>query len=274
MREVLKDTERVLVVREDDKVIKSFKNLTEEQNEILLGKLELKEKFKDIKGIVVPEDYTLKNGFVDEIQTQFIDLPDFYSSTGTSLLSFEVISYCMENLNYVLKQGHKNGMVFPDFPSKGNIKYNPQTFEIFLLDYEDNQIDNFPTGVICPTLVKNPLMKSKKYFNKGLYTKEVDIYNMALRWYSLCTGWKLDAEIFRQGLTCSQALENAGIFNEELIMKFTKCFLKNYSNSYFDGDFMDMYIDYELTNTKKMGVRRRNFSKRNIPRTEDLFFIG
>lgn len=274
MRQVLKDNERVMVIREDDKVIKSFKNLTPEQNKILTAKLELKDEFKDIQELILPQDYTFKNGVVDEIQTEYIDFPDFYSSTGTSLLPFETICYCMTDLNFAIKQGNEKGMVFPDFPSKGNIKYDPKTLRIFLLDYEDNQIDKLPAGTICPTLINNPLMKTKKYFNRGLFTKDVDIYNLALRWYSLCTGWRLDSEILKEGLTCKQALEKAGIYNDELIMKFTKCFLKNYSNSYFDSEFIDMYLNYELCPTKKMGMRRRNFSKRNVPRTEDMFFFG
>ena len=80
MSDLLKENSRVKVIKDGNFVIKKYKSLSDEANKILLAKLEVKDKFSDIEGIVIPTDYTKVNGKVNEIITPYIDKPNFYVS--------------------------------------------------------------------------------------------------------------------------------------------------------------------------------------------------
>ncbi len=263
----LKDTSRVKVETDGFFVVKKYKNLSREENKTLMGKLERIDDLKQIKGFVVPSDYSLKNGTVNEIYTKYLNLPDFFSNNdnlfeglgiqeipglpffGNQLLSdnnskkfdLETISKCFTNLNETLKEGHKNGVVFLDFASKGNLKYNPKTFQTYILDYEDCQIGNNRAFTWSLPLEKNPVTHSRKYRKGIIWNKNADIFLMTLRWFSMCTS--IDLESF---LGPDETMNMMGLDDSEIRRKIKLCYDSKKENEYYDDDFMRICSSYDI----------------------------
>lgn len=243
MKEILKDNKRINIVRENDVVIKRFKNLTPEQNKMLLGKLERKDELKGIKGFVVPFDYQVKNGKVEEIYTQYVKLPDFFRpDLAPKDFTLEVISKCFDNLNKTLKQAHEKDVVFLDFTSDGNVKYNPKTFETYIMDFEDCQIGNNISFACSMHLVNTPVCNFPKYRNGMQFTKNADIFLLVLRWFNMCTQVQLNYDF----MSPEEMLMMMNMNDPEIVRKVILCFSQFGNNEYFDGDFMRIFKEYKM----------------------------
>lgn len=245
MQQVLKDNDRVRVETDGKFVIKYFKNIPKEQNKILLNKLERKDELKAIQGFVVPEDFEVKKGDVKEIYTKYINYPDFFtkqSFDASSGLSLEVISKCFENLNKTLRQGHEKNVIFLDFISDGNVKYNPKTFQTYIMDYEDCQIDKNPAFAWSLHLQNTKICHLPKYRNGIFFTKNADIFLLILRWFNMCTQMELNTLL----MTPTQMLSMMNMNDPNIIRKTELCYVPFGSNEYFDDDFMRIFSDYKF----------------------------
>lgn len=243
MREVLKDSKRINIVRENDIVVKRFKNLTPRQNKMLLGKLERKDELKEIKGFVIPFDYQVKNGKVKEIYTRYVDFPDFFKPDLVSKdFTLEVISNCFENLNKTLKQAHEKDVVFLDFISDGNVKYNPKTFETYIMDFEDCQIGNNASFACNIQLVNTPVYNFPKYRTGMNFTKDADIFLLILKWFNMCTQVKLNYDF----ILPEEMLMLMNMNDPEIVRKVILCFSQFGNNEYFDGDFIRVFNEYKM----------------------------
>ncbi len=239
---VLKDDERTRVIRHGDYVTKEYKNLTKKTNSILLSKLEQKDELRKIPGFITPFDYEVKEGWVKEIYTKYVDYPNFCYDISKDFFSFEVISKCLTNLNKTLFIGHENGVIFLDFLSEGNLKYNPETFEVFLTDYEDCQIKDYFPFAWSYELQNSRFINEKKYFSNKKFTKDADLYLLAIMWFNMCTSSKLEFIDFKP----YEMLKIMGMEDQKLIDKILLCYDLNKENEYYDDDFIRVYNDYSL----------------------------
>ena len=239
---ILKDDDRIRVVRYGNYVSKQYKNLTKERNFALLGKLELKDKLRKIPGFITPFDYEVKDGKVKEIYTKYVDYPNFCYDISKDFFSFEVISKCLTNLNKTLREGHKNGVVFLDFISEGNLKYNPETFEVFLIDYEDCQIKDYDSFAWSYKLQNSGFINEKKYRSNKKFTKDADLYLLTIMWFNMCTSLSLEFTNTKP----SEMLNLTGMEDSKIINKILLCYDLKKENEYYDTDFIRVYKDYLL----------------------------
>lgn len=256
---VLKDDERTRVVRYGDYVSKQYKNLTKERNSILLGKLELKDELRKIPGFVTPYDYEVKDGWVKEIYTKYVDHPNFFYDISKDFFSFEAISKCLTNLNKTLRKGHENGVVFLDFLSEGNLKYDPKTFEVFLIDYEDCQIKEYNPFAWSYELQNSGFINEKKYrFNKR-FMKDADLYLLSIMWFNMCTSSKLEF----MNIKPYEMLKIMGMDDPKITNKILLCYDLKKENEYYDDDFIRVYNNYALEELSEDNFYRCFVKKRS-----------
>ncbi len=259
MSDLLKENFRVKVIKEGNFVIKKYKSLSNEDNKILLAKLEVKDKFSDVEGIVLPVDYTMVNGKVNEMIIPYIDKPNFYVSLTHPVYDLKTIALVMENLQNLIKQGNDRGLIFTDFISEGNLRYDPLTHKPFIIDYDGYQVDNIPATAISGYL-QVPQFRTKKYYKNGLYTRNTDLMQLLLRWYSLCTG----LDFLKTGIpNVSNAMGLANLSDKTMISHFNKLFLDRYDNDDLAGEFMRIYKDYEVVPIIPGISKLRLFIKKN-----------
>lgn len=257
--EILKDTNRISVIKDGNIVIKKFKNLSDKGNKSLLGKLERIDNVKKIKGLVVPFDYKLKNGIVEEIYTNYIDEPDLSYETNNGKLSFDSICESLSNVDLILKQLHENEILALDFISLGNLKFNKKTNEVYFLDYEDMQVGN-NFAFACNQSLRNFLdLKYDKYYDNNRFTFNADIYLLAVFWFKMCTSVQL-SNILRSPVNLFSCVNLPN--DEEIAKKILLCYDLNDDNKYFDDDFLNMAKFYMLEDNNSDIIRK--FKKNNM----------
>lgn len=259
MSYILKDNSRVEVIKDGDFVIKRYKNLSIKQNQILLAKMEARHKYSDIDGIILPIDYTMVNGRVNEMITPYIDKPDFYVSLNHPVYDLKTITLVMENLQNLIKKGNDKGLIFTDLVSEGNLKYDPITNKPYIIDYDGYQVDNIPATSISSYL-RVPQFTTKKYYKNGLYTRNSDLMQLLLRWYSLCTG----LNFLRIGIpNVSAAMDFVTFDDKDMISHFNKLFIDRDNNDDLVGEFFRIYKDYEVVPIMPGMPKFRRFVKKN-----------
>lgn len=240
--QIIKNDDRVFVARQDDYIIKKYKNLSQKSNIYLRMKLEKMEDLKNINELVLPYYYELRNGVVEEIYTKYIDFPNLCYDVTKNFISFETITDCFENLEKAIIKLHDKDVILADFSTEGNLKYDPVTKSIYILDYMDMQIDNTSAFSYSYYLKDFLSINAPKYFGHSRFTKNADIYLLANLWLRLCTSQRLC------NLTDSpfDTLEKAGILKGDIAKKILACYDLKEDNSYFDETFLEAYQFYTL----------------------------
>lgn len=249
---ILKEDNRIKVVKDGDVVCKRYKNLSKEANLSLLGKLEMSEELSIVDGLVTPFDYQVVNGQVKEIYTKFVKYPDLFYDFYSPPISFEKITKCLTNLNKTLRCAHQKGVVFLDFITKGNLKYNPETFEVYVLDYEDCQIGKYKAFAYSSVLRYSSVIHNKKYLVDNVFTKDTDLYLLVLTWFRMCTC--LGLELTRKKPL--DLLENSGMSDSEMLRKILLCYDVKRENEYYDFDFTRVYDEFCLSRSSYDGCRK------------------
>ena len=238
----LKNNERLLVETDEKYVIKHYRQLSNFENELILSKLELKNEFSSISGLITPLDYTVHNGKISDVYTKYIDLPDFFVSSEHPMIDFKTITEVCENLYQLLTQLANKGLICTDLTSWGNLKYDPKTFMPYILDYEDHQIKEYPSCRISYH-INHPICQTFKYCRDGLYDKNINSLQLLLRWYSLCTS--LDFYKTSAG-NMSMAYTLVNLTDQEMIEHFNKLFNTAVDNDDLTGTFRTFYDKYDL----------------------------
>ncbi len=241
------------MIKDGNTIIKKYKHLSNNQNIRLMGKLERISDVKKINGLTVPYGYNVKNGFVQETYTKYIDYDDLSYNTDNGKLSFESISKCISNLECILKKLHDNDICALDFSSSGNLKYNSKTNEVCLLDYEDMQVGpNF--AFACNTSLRDFLdLSCDKYYASGKFTYNADIYLLAIFWFKMCTSLQLSNMLKKP----YDLLDKVNLsINEEIAKKILLCYDLDSENQYFGEELLKIYDHYNLSDNKYSTLRK------------------
>lgn len=240
--QIIKNNDRVFVAKQDDYIIKKYKNLSQKSNAYLRMKLEKMSDLENINELVLPYYYELRNGMVEEIYTKYIDFPNLCYDVTKNFISFETITDCFESLEKALIKLHDKDVILADFSTEGNLKYDPTTKRIYILDYMDMQIGNTPAFSYSYYLKDFLSINAPKYFKHNRFTKNADIYLLANLWLRLCTSQRLC------NLTDSpfDTLEKVGILKGDIAKKILACYDLKEDNSYFGKTFLEAYQFYTL----------------------------
>ena len=267
--QIIKNNNRILVARQDDYIIKKYKNLSQKSNTYLRMKLEKMSDLKNINELVLPCYYELRNGMVEEIYIKYIDFPNLCYDVTKNFISFKTITDCFENLEKAIIKLHDKDVILADFSTEGNLKYNPVTKGIYILDYMDMQIDNTPAFSYSYYLKDFLSINAPKYFKHNRFTKNADIYLLANLWLRLCTSQRLC------NLTDSpfDTLEKVGILKGNIAKKILDNPSKEnmkIGNLYFEKFSYSFKGHNSLTIIDNMSVKTKLI---NLIKTSIIIFV-
>lgn len=216
--------------------------------DLVIKKILRASKFQMIEYLAKPIDVLeTEKGIEGFIMSRIkgVNFVDYYNENKNITLD-EITEY-ISNTEDVIKQTHELGMVNPDLAS-GNTIYNPSTRESYITDYEGTQIDELPSHNIS-TFIYYPfhrIIDSRKYNHGDLYTKDIDILTLALRYFYYCT--KIDlGKNMRNKKNLKYILKDVGINNTEFAELILRVFDYDLENKYISDSIKEINKQYILT---------------------------
>lgn len=253
--EILKDDFKVLVQTDGKYVTKKFKNLSLNANKDLEGKLEIGKSLK-IKGLVTPIDYTFRNGRVDEVYYPYIkgrSFADLLNESGVNL-PLDVVTKYFEKVEEVIKAGHAQDekIIFPDILTNGNILYDEGTGEVNVVDFDGLQVGKYECQDVCDLVFTDytcSLLHNSKYYDKDLFTENLDMFSMYMGLFYYTTKFNLtrDPDFVRD---FPGYLNFTGLLQTEVGQKMLKAFNPRQDNPYLEGSLKQLRDNYTLTESR------------------------
>ena len=97
----------------------------------------------------------------------------------------EVYTKVYRRIENVINDANKEGIVFPDLCSYGNILYNPRTGSLALIDYDGLQVgDDRSIIYLSDALGNSSQYNNPKYKRNGLYTSELDKKSLIIHYFA------------------------------------------------------------------------------------------
>ncbi len=248
----LKDDARSIVETDKKYVIKRYKNLSKQENKALIRKLKIG-KSLSIDGLITPIDYTLKNGKLDEIYYPYFEgvvFGDLLNQSGLTLPLDVIVDY-YEKIEKIVKECHsqEEKIIIPDLLTGGNVLYNPETKAVGIVDYDDCQVGKYETDSISDFIYnKNTafLLHSPKYYRKGLYSENIDMFSIYTGFIYFATKMNLPKVPFlKQDL--DQYLQMVGFNGTSAAQKIKKICDPRQDNPYLEESFKELRDNFTLT---------------------------
>ena len=109
----------------------------------------------------------------------------FYTMGFFEQMLPENYSKIYRRLEGVINDANKEGIVFPDICSEGNVLYNPRSGSIALVDYDGFQIgDDRSIVYLSEALGDKKQYENPKYTRNGLYTSELDKKSLIIHYFA------------------------------------------------------------------------------------------
>ena len=172
---------------------------------------------------------------LEEMKTQF---------DKTDLRMYKELYYRLKDL--IIKVG--DNVVFPNLLDARNIIINKDG-NLSLICFDDIQIGDIEGyfGSDTESIFGGPELKSKKYYNNGLYTKNMDVRSLILLYFEYAFGINLSYFSKYEDDELEEKVTNffysLGIDDSEIVRKVLLLFDETEDNEYID-DFVD-YITEE-----------------------------
>ena len=115
-----------------------------------------------------------------------IDLYEYFHTMGFfDKMMPENYTKIYRRLESVINEANKEGIVFPDICSFGNVLYNPRMGSIALIDYDGFQIGDDRSVVYMSEALGDPSQyNNSKYKKNGLYTSELDKKSLVIHYFA------------------------------------------------------------------------------------------
>ncbi len=154
-------------------------------------------------------------------------------------------------LESVINEANKEGIVFPDICSEGNVLFNPRMGSIALVDYDGFQIGNDQSIVyLSEALGDKSQYNNPKYRRNGLYTSELDKKSMVIHYFAnafdinLSMVGKKDS-ITGRIMTVDEEMDKIGISDLE-IRDIVKCAFSDKGNN---GSIIEAVSKFDYENS-------------------------
>lgn len=245
----------------DRLLAKCFRGMSSIARKECLLRFEYLDNITDLKNVSLPVDIVeTENGFcgyVEEILPGTLsgNLGSYTEHCNKKCYDItldDITSYILEVCN-IVDACHKNGMVNPDLSSDGNVLFNPHDRTTFLTDYQGMQVGDIKTKHISSFIAADPIIHTEKYYSNGMFTPNIDLYTLAIRFFYYAT--KINVPRAINGYTINELLKMAGIADTS----FGDCMRTLYKPS---GDNLDirepiqeLNANYQLTRFKTGQVR-------------------
>lgn len=176
-------------------LVKRFNRLNSREKWDKEARYNLSREFNDLENISLPCDILeTEKGFCGYIEKV---IPDYFSGNlghfgdyvndNKYFLTLEEITDYILKVANIIEKCHKHEIVVPDLASDGNVQFNKETKEVWLLDYQDMQVKNIKTSYHSSFIENDPIINFDKYYHDGLWTTNIDLYTLAIRYFYYAT---------------------------------------------------------------------------------------
>ncbi|MCM1053840.1 MAG: hypothetical protein NC483_07710 [Ruminococcus sp.] len=244
-------------------IAKRFQHLNDYQRRCLLEKYNYAKEIGPIEGLNLPIDLleTEKGicGYIEpKIGEEYCNFVDYYNLHNNEITLDAITKYILAVCT-IVEACHKHNIVNPDMATGGNVLYNSENGNVLLSDYHDMQVGNLRTDNISSFVAFDPILSTPKYFNGGLYSKNIDLYTLAIRYFYYAT--KLNVPKTRAVHGDMEYLLNiAGISSTLFADCFRALFNPNIDNLNIEEAIKELNDSYIISEFKP-GVPRRFLKK-------------
>jgi len=161
----------------------------------------------------------------------------------------EITNYILLVANAV-EECHKNKIVNPDMASDGNVLYHKGAGKVYLTDFQDMQVGSIGTKAISDFIVTDPILSKPKYTQGDRYSKNIDLYTLAIRYFYYATKLNLPrAAMF--GVSFDDILRGTGIEHSELAKCIRRLHNPNKDNIDIRGPIEEINKRYVISKFKE-----------------------
>lgn len=250
--------------------IQSSKDIKNPDNYIFIKELKVKMayNFKEFKEVIIPETIVYdNNNFMGYTMKKNDDktFSEFFNTSHENQ-TIEAISNYFYKLEKIVKKGNEQGIVFPDLLTYGNVRYNPRTDDITLLDYDGYQIKDFPTwdmsSLLHPEI--NTCLFQKKYLKKNRFTNNIDKLSIALDFLLYSTNFNIANHYSKieKIKEINLILDFVGLDDNSIRYKMLKLFDTKEDNEYLEEDLLRIADMYRLEQHNEIPKYRKFVKKR------------
>lgn len=243
-------------------IAKKYNFINQELLQTNIQKIILANQYQWINGLVAPLDYLqLEDGIMGFVMQKknARPFPDFYNKSVDGPTLEDIVDYIVK-VERILKKCHQEDMFFPDLAS-GNVLYNPQTKEVFIIDYDGAQIRSLKTGDISNIIynTNKELLESGKYYPEKRYNKNIDIFTLVVRFFYYAT--KVDiGKNLKAGLSLDEIFDLVNLQDKRIRDIIRMVYDRSVDNSYVGEALQELNSNYSLT--KKVLGRPRSFVRK------------
>lgn len=242
----------------NNKILKIFNPLYITLNKITGCDIERK--------ILLSETLSLPNTIIKPFEIVYDENGNFigYTMFGASGINFNHYNDCLsekekgdlynfgkiqQNLEKAISQTPE--IVYPDLCTCDNIFIDKKR-RIQLLDYDGFQIKDQKTGTISTTLGDHETyIDSKKYYNNGLFTKELDVKSLIYLYFLYTFNTNLGkvgefVPFSKEKITLDYIFNTLNLDNDDIKQKVWYLFQEDYRNEYLGEDVFVIAENYDM----------------------------
>lgn len=180
-------------------LLKKFKKLDLKKEEYLLKKYEYAKKIGRIEGLSLPIDIFNPQdrieGFIEEIipgtlEKTTVSFEEYWKNSFRRLSLIDINKYMLQVIDIVDKC-HKVGIINPDLSGNGNVLFDKRTQKVYMTDYHDMQVLDIPSNNLSKNIYYDTILYSPKYKKNGLWTNNIDLFTLAIRYLYYTTGYNI-----------------------------------------------------------------------------------
>lgn len=181
---------------EDDKVIKRFKKLDDQVKRTILKKyIYVKDHNIQIDYMSLPIDILeTEKGFCAYIEKAIpgskekglMHYSDYLNEHLMTITLEDIIDYILKVCD-VVQNCHEYNIINPDMCSGHNVSFDPTTRSIYFTDFQGMQVGEITTPNINSFIAQDPILNDPKYYANNLYSKNIDLYTLAVRFFYYAT---------------------------------------------------------------------------------------
>lgn len=195
MPEDIKGKRASIYFLNDKFLAKRFNHLTSREKYDKEARYDLSKEFTDLEYVSLPYDIleTEKGfcGYIEKVIPDYFSgniehFGDYANDNKYSLTLEEITDYILKVANMV-EACHKHEIIIPDLASDGNVQFNKVTKDVWILDYQDMQVKNIKTSYHSSFIENDPVINLDKYYYNGLWTPNIDLYTLAIRYFYYAT---------------------------------------------------------------------------------------
>lgn len=239
---------------------KRFKNMADRELSMMFKKYNYSKKISDLKGVSLPIDIleTEKgfSGYIEKIipeilNGKMVSFADYVNSHRFTITLDDITSYMLKVCD-IVSACHKtdNNIVNPDLASEGNVWFNQKTKEVCFTDYQDMQVGDIPSQACSSFIVSDPIINTPKYHKKGLYTPNIDLYTLAIRYFYYATKINVPRTMFYK-INIEDMLKETGISDTSFANCMRVLYDKHKDNMDIREAIIELNENYKISRFKQ-----------------------